>query len=74
MHPKLDLFILQKQQMSFSALKKQLESVLVDILGPLMKTNGGYLFNLTIADLCTSVRQVVPFKRRTDLDVAEEHT
>ena len=47
-----------------------LESVAIDILGPLPKSTRGYLFMLVISDRFTKLTQVVPLRRITAYDVA----
>ena len=47
-----------------------LDSVAIDILGPLPKIARGYIFMLVIFDRFTKLTQVVPLKRITAYDVA----
>ena len=47
-----------------------LDSVAIDILGPLPKSARGYIFMLVISDRFTKLTQVVPLKRITVYDVA----
>ena len=53
----------------FPALKP-LESVAIDILGPLPKGAGGFMYLLVIVDRFTKLTQVVPLRRITAYDVA----
>ena len=47
-----------------------LDSVAIDILGPLPKSSRGFLFMFVISDRFTKLTQVVPLKRITAYDVA----
>ena len=47
-----------------------LDSVAIDILGPLPKSSRGFIFMLVISDRFTKLTQVVPLKRITAYDVA----
>ena len=47
-----------------------LDSVAIDILGPLLKSSRGFIFMLVISDRFTKLKQVVPLKRITAYDVA----
>ena len=47
-----------------------LDSVAIDILGPLLKSAGGYIFMLVISERFTKLSQVVPLKRIIAYDVA----
>ena len=47
-----------------------LDSVAIDILGPLPKSSRGFIFMLLISDRFTKLTQVVPLKHITAYDVA----
>ena len=48
----------------------QLDSVAIDILGPLPKSSRDFIFMLVISNRFTKLTQVVPLKRITAYDVA----
>lgn len=54
-----------------SLAKNHLESVSVDMLGPLLKTKVGNNFLLVVANCFTEMRQDFPMKRKTCIEVSK---
>ena len=57
-------------QMKLFPATARLELVALDVLGPLAKSNNGYLFMLVLSDRVTKLTQVLPLKRITAYNVA----